>query len=238
MSQPIKVIYFDAPGKAEAIRIALTIGGIEFEDVRLVRDLWQSEFKATTPLGQVPVLQVGDKMLAESLAILRYAGKIAHLYPTDPWEAAKVDEFIYLLEDLGQARGQGGPPGGRRPGQGGQGQQELTPEEKAERDARMAEREAKLKNEVLPKFGPLLEKTIKSNGGPYAVGSSLTIADLWLNQVYTNITRGGGPQGKGLGDDAFDAFPAVKEAWTTLQSNPKLQAWKAAQEERAKAKAQ
>jgi hypothetical protein len=31
----IRVIYFDATGRAEPIRIALSIGNIAFEDVRL-----------------------------------------------------------------------------------------------------------------------------------------------------------------------------------------------------------
>jgi hypothetical protein len=31
----IKLIYFDAGGRAEAIRLALYYGGVQFEDVRL-----------------------------------------------------------------------------------------------------------------------------------------------------------------------------------------------------------
>jgi hypothetical protein len=35
---PLKLIYFDIAGRAEMIRLALHIGGIEFEDVRVGRE--------------------------------------------------------------------------------------------------------------------------------------------------------------------------------------------------------
>jgi glutathione S-transferase len=44
------------------------------------------------PFGQVPVLEVDGHFLAESYAILRYAGGLAGLVPSEPLAAAKVDE--------------------------------------------------------------------------------------------------------------------------------------------------
>ncbi len=50
--------------------------------------------------GQVPVLLVDDTQIAQSNAILVYAGKIAHLYPWDALEALKVEEFLANIDDI------------------------------------------------------------------------------------------------------------------------------------------
>ncbi len=34
----IKLFYFDNGGRAEAIRLALSYGGVQFEDIRLTRE--------------------------------------------------------------------------------------------------------------------------------------------------------------------------------------------------------
>lgn len=93
----LKLLYFHIPGRAEAIRLTLALGDVPFKDIRLTREQW-AELKPTTPFGQIPVLIVDGEMLAQSHAILRYAGELAGLYPADPWLAAKVDEVIDATE--------------------------------------------------------------------------------------------------------------------------------------------
>ena len=46
------------------------------------------------------MIEVEGEILTQSNTMLRYAGKIAKLYPEDPFEAAKVDEFLDLIEDI------------------------------------------------------------------------------------------------------------------------------------------
>lgn len=53
----LKVHYFDFGGRAEAIRLALHIGGVSFEDVRFPREKW-AELKPLTPFGGTPTLEV------------------------------------------------------------------------------------------------------------------------------------------------------------------------------------
>lgn len=36
-----KVIYFDSKGRGETIRLALTVAGQDFEDVRYVKEEWE-----------------------------------------------------------------------------------------------------------------------------------------------------------------------------------------------------
>lgn len=53
-----------------------------------------AELKPNTPMGQLPILEVDGKKVCQSGALLRYAGKLAGLYPEDAWKALKVDEFL------------------------------------------------------------------------------------------------------------------------------------------------
>jgi len=52
------------------------------------------------PFGQLPLLVDGDFKLVQTAAIDRYLGKKLDLYPTDPVEAAKVDEIYEAWTEL------------------------------------------------------------------------------------------------------------------------------------------
>jgi len=91
------LLYFDIPGKAEAIRLAFAYLGIEFEDARFKDREEFTALKTSGKLmfGQVPALVVGDSVvLTQSNAVLRYVAKLkpeSELYPSDPIAAARVD---------------------------------------------------------------------------------------------------------------------------------------------------
>eukprot|EP00933_Yihiella_yeosuensis_P013151 TRINITY_DN12319_c0_g3_i1.p1 TRINITY_DN12319_c0_g3~~TRINITY_DN12319_c0_g3_i1.p1 ORF type:complete len:250 (+),score=60.68 TRINITY_DN12319_c0_g3_i1:56-805(+) len=97
--------YFPITGRAEPIRLALLLGKFQYYDHRLTGNEWLETEKAKTPFGQLPVLVVEGKQLAQTKAILRYIGKISpykgsYLYPQDPLLAAKVDEIMDAFDDL------------------------------------------------------------------------------------------------------------------------------------------
>jgi len=98
MSQ-IKLTYFDFPGgRGEPIRIALSIAGIEFEDIRISFAEF-AEKKDQYPLKAVPVMEVDGVAYTQTNAMLRYAGSLANLYPQDPFQALLCDEVLDIGED-------------------------------------------------------------------------------------------------------------------------------------------
>ena len=89
MGHKYKLVYFDAPGRAELIRWIFAYGGQEFEDHRIKREDWPS-LKATTPFGKLPYLEVDGKALPESVAIARFAARKTGLVGSDDFEAAQA----------------------------------------------------------------------------------------------------------------------------------------------------
>jgi len=164
--QKLKLTYFDFDGgRGEAIRLALAYGKIPFEDHRFPPADWPT-MKTQTPLHQVPVMVVDGHTITQSNTLLRYAGKLAGLYPKDALEAAYCDEALDNIEDI------------------------VTkivptmfmqdPEEK--RKAREA-----LAAGPIPLFLTRLETMLKERGGKYFAGGSLSVADfkvfLWTRHL-------------------------------------------------------
>ena len=72
MPASYELTYFDAAGRAEAIRVMLHAAGVEFKDTRFKGPEWPT-IKPTTPLGVVPTLQIDDVTYCQSLVRpLRY----------------------------------------------------------------------------------------------------------------------------------------------------------------------
>jgi glutathione S-transferase len=152
----LKLSYFDMHGgRGEPARLALAIGGVAFEDHRFTFAEFADVRKAT-PFGQVPVLYVDGTLVTQSDAILRYAGKLAGLYPTDPLQALLCDEVAYVVEEANVKLG----PTFRMSGE----------EQKA---ARLA-----LVNGSMPVYLAWLQSKLVANGGQYFADNRLTVADL------------------------------------------------------------
>ncbi|XP_067933711.1 probable glutathione S-transferase 7 [Watersipora subatra] len=93
MAGQMKLIYFDAKGRAEVTRLLFKLAGRDFIDCRLTKEEW-AVFKPSTPKGQLPVLEVDGKMICESYAIARYVARELNLYGSSNWEAAVVDMIV------------------------------------------------------------------------------------------------------------------------------------------------
>merc|ERR1719210_2105038 len=68
--QKLRLTYLDIKGVAEPVRLALFIGGLPFEDRRV-----SYEQILELPCGQVPVLEIDGEAFAQSMALLRWAGR-------------------------------------------------------------------------------------------------------------------------------------------------------------------
>eukprot|EP01064_Diplonema_japonicum_P018153 TRINITY_DN26844_c0_g1_i1.p2 TRINITY_DN26844_c0_g1~~TRINITY_DN26844_c0_g1_i1.p2 ORF type:complete len:221 (+),score=59.74 TRINITY_DN26844_c0_g1_i1:85-747(+) len=101
---PLQVIYFAFPGRVEPTRLALACGGIEFEDKQLSREEWAEGLRKNLTPKQMPLLCIDGEYIGQSAAIMRYAAKIAKvdgkpLYPENPLEALKIDEFCDIISE-------------------------------------------------------------------------------------------------------------------------------------------
>ena len=99
----ITLIYLDSAfWRAEVSRIALFMGGIEFNDRKINLEEFQRvksngclDDGTLIPFGQLPVLIVDSVSVAQTGGIARLCGKLADLYPKDDdLLAAQIDQFI------------------------------------------------------------------------------------------------------------------------------------------------
>ncbi len=152
----LKLSYFDMHGgRAEPVRLALHLGGVAFDDHRFTFPQF-AEIRKSTPFGQVPTLDVDGTQFTQSDALLRFAGKLAGLYPTDPLQALYCDEVTYVVEDAGVKMG----PTFRMSGE----------EQKAARSA--------LVNGSMPVYLGWLQQRLQAQGGDFFADGRLTVADL------------------------------------------------------------
>jgi glutathione S-transferase len=152
----LKLTYFDFHGgRGEPARLAMAIGGVPFEDYRFTFPDFP-EVRKATPFGQVPTLQVDGVQVTQCDSILRYVGKLAGLYPTDPLQALFCDEVMYVVEESTVKLG----PTFR-----------MTGEE--QKQARLA-----LVNGSMPVYLGWLQKQLEAHGGEYFADNRLTVADL------------------------------------------------------------
>jgi len=152
----LKLTYFDFHGgRGEPARLAMAIGGIAFDDHRFAGPDF-AEVRKTTPFGQVPTLHVDGVQVTQSDAITRYVGKLAGLYPTDPYQALLCDEVLSAVEDVSIKLG----PTFRMTGE-------------ALKEARTA-----LVTTTFPLYLGWLQTQLQARGGEFFADGRLTIADL------------------------------------------------------------
>ena len=98
----ITLTYLDAKGSAEATRLALHIGRVPFRDERLSY-AEVALLRDELPFGQVPTLRVGDdEVYCQSAAILRYAGRCAGLFPSNPESQLRCEMILEIIAEMGR----------------------------------------------------------------------------------------------------------------------------------------
>jgi len=186
----MRLIYFDFPGRGAAIRDALRIGGVAFEDLRLSFPEFQARRAAgQLPWDTLPVLEFDDgRQLGQSNALLRWAGAEAGLTPVDPLDALRVDALLDNIEDYGTR---------------------LSVSIRVSDEAVRAALRAELAERWLPEWFRLLERRLAEAGHGWLVGAALSIADLKAVHLIDKLING---SLAGLRTDALDDFPQLA-AW-------------------------
>jgi len=218
--EEVKLTYFDIEGVAEKVRLALTLNGVEFTDERIKFPEWAA-LKPTTKYGQLPVMTIGDKAIAQSGAMLRWAAKQGDgaLYPDGQVELALlIEEVVGLCEDMTRAWS----PClylSMRPQQYGYPEDYGKTEEGAAKIKAM--REAFVANDM-PRYIKYFENFLEQNGGPFMCGSNVTMADCVLLPTLRNFIRGHIDH---VPTTCLDGHPAIKAYIAAMMEVPKIKAW-------------
>ena len=224
MSSDEKIVltYLDIRGLAEPVRLALTIGGLSFEDRRVTyEDVAKLRASGELPFGQVPIIQHLGRTFAQSGALLRWAGNKAGLYPLE--FQPEIDMFLECLGDMKRALAPQwyGNALARSPVDG-----QLFPGTDLSGDQRASVASA-LNSTVMPTRCMQLEALAGKGGGPFVCGKTMTIADLELYVMVEGIEDG--TYCEGLSKSLLRECQNLRNAAGLVASHEKVAAWNAKQ---------
>lgn len=113
-----KLYYFNITALAEPIRMMLSYGDIDFDDIRVAREDWPKlkpckmvwnyyrevernhRLFPAMPMGQMPVLEVDGKKIHQSVSICRYLAKKVKLDGKTDFENFEIDSVVDTINDL------------------------------------------------------------------------------------------------------------------------------------------
>ena len=164
----IKLTYFDFNGgRGEPVRMALAIGGVDFEDHRISFTEF-GQMRENFPLQAVPIMEIDGVVYTQSNAMTRYAGQLTGLYPEDPWQAFLCDEVLETIEDTTNA---------------------LVPTFGLKGDEMKAARE-ELVDGTFTQHLKFFSQRLDAAGGEYFADNRLTIADLKIFSWVRSLNAG------------------------------------------------
>jgi len=197
----LKLTYFDIHGgRGERARLALSMGGIPFEDDRVSPSDWERR-KPNTPFGTLPVLEVDGQTLAQSNALNRYVGKLTDLYPTDAWQAALCDEAMEAVEDIST---------------------KLATTMFLPDEDKKVQRKALIDGPI-PFYLSRLQQRLEAHGGCYFAADRLTVGDLkvfvWIRHLKSGVLDH-------IPADLPDRIaPKLVEHYERVKNDPRVQAY-------------
>ena len=103
--EPLRLYGYWRSSSAYRVRIALNLKGIDYEQraVHLVRDGGEQkrpEYRSLNPLGLVPAVRHGGRVIVQSVAICEYLEEVfpqPALLPTDPAERALARTIVQTI---------------------------------------------------------------------------------------------------------------------------------------------
>lgn len=200
----LKLTYFDmSGGRGEPARLAMHIGGIEFEDFRFQFGDFE-DIKTSLPLKQVPVLTVDGRDITQCNSINRFVGKLSGLYPENNLQALLCDEIMAAVEDVMNG---------------------LVATFTMEAAAQQQAREALIAG-PLTQFLKWAQTLLEKQGGEFFADNRLTVADLKMFVWITWLNSG---QLDHIPTDLVARVaPKLNEHWQRIGQTPKIVAYYAA----------
>ena len=207
----ITLYYFKIPfWRAEVTRLSLFISDIRFNDHRIEGDEYD-EFKKTgklpngkiAPFKQLPVLEVDEKIFAQTGAIARNCGKLSGLYPKDDdYKSALIDQIIEAAQDINFLVTLSG-------------RDKDLEKKRVARDI--------LATRHLAKWFQYLENLNNQNDqSVYFVGKDLTIADLAIWRLLGWLTSG---LLDGVPTNILEPYSNLIKLRNEIYNNPKVIKW-------------
>lgn len=207
----LEIVYFQGIlGRAEATRICLTIGGVNYKDTNVDFATYGGTIKnkeGASPWNSLPFIKFNDgSFLGQSRAIARYAAKRAGLYPEDAAQACKVDSIMDYCEDLQSVLGKASHKTAENPAAAWKAawsrEGEMGPMAKA----------MDILEKNLARYG-----TYNADGDSFSVGNSMTVADI---QVHCWSGFWLGPyQGTNLALDVLDDYKHINAVRKMVANN-------------------
>ena len=97
------LLYFNLRALREPIALVLNYGNVPYDDITLTLDNWiaKKDDPEYSQYGQLPSIKLpSGKVISQSGALIRYAAKLAKLYPEDPEQALEADSLFELCKDM------------------------------------------------------------------------------------------------------------------------------------------
>ncbi|CAD2107012.1 glutathione S-transferase [Plasmodium vinckei petteri] len=166
MTDNIVLYYFDARGKAELIRLIFAYLQVKYTDIRFgVNGDAFAEFnnfkkEKEIPFNQVPILEIGGLILAQSQSIVRYLSKKYNISGNGELNEFYADMIFCGVQDIHY---------------------------KFNNTNLFKQNETTFLNEELPKWSGYFEKLLQKNNTNYFVGDTITYADLAVFNLYYDI---------------------------------------------------
>ncbi|CAH1953384.1 unnamed protein product [Acanthoscelides obtectus] len=195
MAPSYKVTYFDLNALGEPIRVLLSYGSLEFEDVRIKYKDWP-DLKPKMPYGQLPILECDGKVAHQHIAICRYLAKKVKLTGKDDWEDLTIDATVETVNDL----------------------RIKVAQFYYEHDGTLRKKlQETLMNETIPYYIGKLEAQAKENGG-YLALPKLTWADVYFTSLidYINVL---------VDNDIIAKAPNLQAVKNKVWSVPNIKKW-------------
>lgn len=182
------------------VRLALVLGKQDFENVIVPFEKWAA-VKPTVPLGSVPVAEIDGKRVVQSMALVRYFGKLSGLYPADAWKSLMVDQVVETVMDMQAALF----------GAKGEGKDGI-------REAR-----EKMMKEAVPRFWGGAEKMLKGiSNGPFVLGDEISIVDVCITSLYLLLMSEFLDY---VPKDGLNGYPRMDKVFSSITAVPEVKEW-------------